>query len=142
MGFGVPAAVGAKAGQPDRVVIDIAGDGSFMMTCQEVASSVTEEIPVVVLVMNDYCLGMIKQLQDSFYGKRHEACRFGRNVDFARLAESMGAAGFRVSEEAEIAPTLEKALGAGRTAVVDCILDDPANVYPMVTGSSLLEYVE
>jgi acetolactate synthase-1/2/3 large subunit len=142
MGFGVPAAIGAKAGQPDRVVIDIAGDGSFLMTCQEVASAVTEEIPVVILVMNDYCLGMIKQLQDSFYGKRYESCRFGRNVDFARLAESMGAAGFRVSEEAEIGPTLEKALAADRTAVVDCILEDPANVYPMVTGSSLLEYVE
>jgi acetolactate synthase-1/2/3 large subunit len=142
MGFGVPAAIGAKTGQPDRVVIDIAGDGSFLMTCQEVASAVTEEIPVVILVMNDYCLGMIKQLQDSFYGKRYESCRFGRNVDFARLAESMGAAGFRVSEEAEIGPTLEKALAADRTAVVDCILEDPANVYPMVTGSSLLEYVE
>jgi acetolactate synthase-1/2/3 large subunit len=142
MGFGTPAAIGAKVGQPDRVVIDISGDGSFMMTCQEVASAVTEEIPVVILVMNDYCLGMIKQLQDAFYGKRHESCRFGRNVDFARLAESMGAAGFRLSDEAEIAPILKKALAAGRTAVVDCVLDDPANVYPMVTGSSLLEYVE
>jgi acetolactate synthase-1/2/3 large subunit len=129
-------------GQPERLVVDIAGDGSFMMTCQEVASAVTEQIPVVILVMNDYCLGMIKQLQDSFYGKRHEACRFGRNVDFARLAESMGAAGFRISKEAEIAPTLEKAFAAGKTAVVDCVLEDPGNVYPMVTGSSLLEYVE
>jgi acetolactate synthase-1/2/3 large subunit len=142
MGFGVPAAIGAKVGQPERLVVDIAGDGSFMMTCQEVASAVTEQVPVVILVMNDYCLGMIKQLQDSFYGKRHEACRFGRNVDFARLAESMGAAGFRVSEEVEIAPTLEKALAAGRTAVVDFVLEDPGNIYPMVTGSSLLEYVE
>jgi acetolactate synthase-1/2/3 large subunit len=142
MGFGVPAAIGAKAGQPQRTVVDIAGDGSFMMTCQEVACAVAEEIPIVVLVMNDYCLGMIKQLQDAFYGKRYEACRFGRNVNFAALAESMGGAGFRVSEEAEIAPALEKALAAGRPAVVDCILDDPGNVYPMVTGSSLLEYVE
>jgi acetolactate synthase-1/2/3 large subunit len=142
MGFGVPAAIGAKAGRPDRAVIDIAGDGSFMMTCQEIASAVTEEIPVVVLVMNDYCLGMIKQLQDAFYGKRYESCRFGRNVDFARLAESMGAVGFTITEEGEIAPTLKKALAAERTAVVDCILDDPGNVYPMVTGSSLLEYVE
>jgi acetolactate synthase-1/2/3 large subunit len=142
MGFGVPAAIGAKVGHPDRTVIDIAGDGSFMMTCQEVAAAVTEEIPVVILVMNDYCLGMIKQLQEAFYGKRYEACRFGRNVDFSRLAESMGAAGLRISAEAEIVPTLEKALAAGRTAVVDCVLDDPGNVYPMVTGSSLLEYVE
>ena len=142
MGFGVPAAIGAKVGQPDRAVIDIAGDGSFMMTCQEIASAVSEEIPVVILVMNDYCLGMIKQLQDAFYGKRYESCRFGRNVDFAALAESMGAVGFKVSKEADIVPTLEKALAADRTAVVDCILEDPENVYPMVTGSSLSEFVE
>ncbi len=142
MGFGVPAAIGAKVGRPDRPVIDIAGDGSFMMTCQEVAAAVAEDIPIVVLVMNDYCLGMIKQLQDASYGRRYEACKFGRNVDFARLAESMGAAGFKVAREDEIAPAIEKSLAAGRTAVVDCILDDPGNVYPMVTGSSLLEYVE
>jgi acetolactate synthase-1/2/3 large subunit len=142
MGFGVPAAVGVKVGKPDRPVIDIAGDGSFLMTCQEVASAATEEIPIVVLVMNDYCLGMIKQLQDAFYGKRYEACQFGRNVNFARLAESMGAAGFQVTRESEIAPAIEKALAAKRTAVVDCILDDTSNVYPMVTGSSLLESVE
>jgi len=142
MGFGVPAAIGAKTGNPGRTVVDIAGDGSFMMTCQEIAAAVTEEIPVVILVMNDYCLGMIKQLQDAFYGKRHESCRFGRNVDYARLAESMGAVGFKVTKEQEIAPAIEKSLAAGRPAVVDCILDDTANVYPMVTGSSLLEYVE
>jgi len=142
MGFGVPAAIGAKVGRPDRVVVDIAGDGSFLMTCQEVAAAVAENIPIVVLVMNDYCLGMIKQLQDTSYGRRYEACKFGRNVDFARLAESMGAAGFKVTREDEIAPAIEKALAAGRPAVLDCILDDPGNVYPMVTGSSLSEYVE
>ncbi len=142
MGFGVPAAIGAKVGRPDRTVIDIAGDGSFMMTCQEVASAVAEDIPIVVLVMNDYCLGMIKQLQDASYGRRYEACKFGRNVDFARLAESMGAAGFKVTREDEIAPAIEQSLAAGRPAVVDCVLEDPGNVYPMVTGSSLLEYVE
>jgi acetolactate synthase-1/2/3 large subunit len=142
MGFGVPAAIGAKVGRPDRPVIDIAGDGSFMMTCQEVAAAVAGNIPIVVLVMNDYCLGMIKQLQDAFYGKRYEACEFGKNVDFARLAESMGAAGFKVTREDEIVPAIENSLAAGRTAVVDCVLEDPGNVYPMVTGSSLLEYVE
>ncbi|MBN2553109.1 MAG: biosynthetic-type acetolactate synthase large subunit [Spirochaetales bacterium] len=142
MGFGVPAAIGARVGQPRRTVVDISGDGGFMMTCQEIASAVQEEIPVVVLVMNDSCLGMIRQLQHAFYGKRYEACSFGGNVDFARLAESMGAAGFTVTEETQITPTLEKALAAGRPAVVDCVLEEPANVYPMVTGSSLMEYVE
>ena len=142
MGFGVPAAIGARVGQPQRPVVDISGDGGFMMTCQEIASAVQEEISVVILVMNDACLGMIRQLQHAFYGKRYEACSFGNNVDFARLAESMGGAGFTVTKEAQIAPTLEKALAAGRAAVVDCVLEEPTNVYPMVTGSSLMEYVE
>jgi acetolactate synthase-1/2/3 large subunit len=142
MGFGVPAAIGAKVGNPDRTVIDIAGDGSFLMTCQEIASAVAEQVPIVVLVMNDYCLGMVKQLQDSFFGKRYEACRFGRNVDFARLAESMGAFGVKVTEEAQIEPAIRDCLAAGRPAVADFVLEEPMNVYPMVTGSNLLEYVE
>jgi len=142
MGFGVPAAIGAKIGNPGRTVVDIAGDGSYLMTCQEIAAAVAEDIPVVVLVMNDYCLGMIKQLQDSFYGKRHRACAFGRNVDYARLAESMGAVGLRVQKAEEIAPAIEQALSAGRPAVIDFILDDASNVYPMVTGANLLEYVQ
>jgi len=142
MGFGLPAAIGAKIGNPDRQVVAVCGDGGFLMTCQEVAAAVAEEIPVVALVMNDYCLGMIKQLQDNFYGKRHRSCGFGRNVDYARLAQSMGAEGIRVENEKEIAPAIEKALAAGRPAVIDFILDDTSNVYPMVTGANLLEYVE
>jgi acetolactate synthase-1/2/3 large subunit len=142
MGFGLPAAIGAKVGNPGRTVVAICGDGSFLMTCQELAAAVAENIPVVALVMNDYCLGMVKQLQDAFYGKRHEACRFGRNVDYARLAESMGAFGTRVTAEGEIEPALREALESGRPAVVEFVLEEPANVYPMVTGANLLEYVE
>jgi acetolactate synthase-1/2/3 large subunit len=142
MGFGLPAAMGAKVGNPARTVVAICGDGSFLMTCQELAAAVAENIPVVALVMNDCCLGMVKQLQDAFFGKRHEVCRFGRNVDFARLAQSMGAHGERVQEESAIAPAIRGALESGRPAVVELMLDDPANVYPMVTGASLLEYLE
>ena len=142
MGFGTPAAIGARAGRPDRPVVSIAGDGSFMMTCQEVAAAVVEEIPVVILVMNDYCLGMIRQLQDAFYGKRYQSCAFGRNVDFAKLGEAMGAHGERVTREEEIVPAIERSLAAGRLAVVDCVLEEAGNVYPMVTGASLMDSVE
>ncbi|KKL52257.1 hypothetical protein LCGC14_2287280, partial [marine sediment metagenome] len=142
MGFSVPAAIGAKRGVPDKTVVDIVGDGSFMMTCQEIATAVEENITVLILIMNDYCLGMISQLQDSFYGKRHQACRFGRNVDFARLAEAMGALGLTVSADREIVPALEQALAGNRTSVIDFRLEEAANVYPMVTGASLLDYVE
>ncbi len=147
MGFGVPAAIGAKIGRPDRPVVAISGDGSFLMTCQQLACAVEEGIPVLVLVMNDYCLGMIHQLQHAFYGKRYQACRFEKNVDFARLAESMGALGLTVREEGEIAPAVERGLAVtseagGRPCVIECVLDEGQNAYPMVTGSSLLEYVE
>ncbi len=142
MGFGLPAAIGAKVGNPGRTVLAVCGDGSFLMTCQELAAAVAENIPVVALVMNDYCLGMVKQLQDAFYGKRHEACRFERNVNYARLAESMGAFGAQVTTEEQIEPALREALASGRPAVVEFVLEEPANVYPMVTGASLLEYVE
>jgi acetolactate synthase-1/2/3 large subunit len=142
MGFGVPAAIGAKTGQPDRKVITISGDGSFMMNCQEIATAVEEDIPIIVMIMNDYCLGMINQLQDIFYGKRYRSCKLGKAVNYSKLAESMGAQGMRVTEEKEIVPAVEKALSADRVCVIDFALEDTSNVYPMVTGSSLLEYVE
>jgi len=142
MGFGLPAAMGAKLGRPERPVVVVSGDGSFLMTCQQLAAAVAERIPILVLVMNDHCLGMIEQLQDAFYGGRHEACRLGDNVDFAALAQSMGGLGLRVSREQEIAPAIERGLSCGKPCVVDCLLEESANVYPMVTGASLLEYVE
>jgi len=142
MGFGVPAAIGAKTGQPDRKIITISGDGSFMMNCQEIATAVEEDIPIIVMIMNDYCLGMINQLQDIFYGKRYRTCKIGKAVSYSKLAESMGAQGMRVNEEKEIVPAVEKALSADRVCVIDFALEDTSNVYPMVTGSSLLEYVE
>ncbi|MBA7714018.1 Acetolactate synthase large subunit [subsurface metagenome] len=101
-----------------------------------------EELPVLVLIMNDYCLGMISQLQDAFYSKRYQACHFGKKVNFARLAESMGALGLRVSEEKDIAAAIGKGLSAAKPCVIDFILEDASNVYPMVVGASLLEYVE
>ncbi len=142
MGFGVPAAIGAKTGQPDRKIITISGDGSFMMNCQEIATAVEENIPIIVMIMNDYCLGMINQLQDICYGKRYRACKLGKTVNYSKLAESMGAQGMRVAKEKEIVPALEKTLSADRVCVIDFALEDTSNVYPMVTGSSLLEYVE
>ena len=142
MGFGVPAAIGAKIAHPDRTVIAVSGDGSFMMTCNQLAAAVQYEIPICVFVMNDFCLGMIHQLQDVLYGKRYAECYFDKRVDYAKLAESMGAVGIRVTEHTEISAAVEHALSCGRPAVVDFVLGDRPNVYPMVTGTSLLEYRE
>ncbi len=142
MGFGLPAAIGAKLGRPERNVVVVSGDGSFMMNCQEVATAVEAEVPIVALVMNDGGLGMIRQLQDTSYGKRHTMCGFRTIVDFAGLARSMGAFGRRVERMEDAGPALEEAIASGRPAVIDCAVSAEANVYPMVTGASLLEYVE
>ena len=142
MGFGLPAAIGAKLGRPDRPVVAVCGDGGFLMTCQELVTAAVENVPVVALVMHDNCLGMIRQLQHAFYGKRFSSCDLGDAVDFARLAESMGCLGLTVAREAEIEPALARALEAGRPSVLDCRIDAPANVYPMVTGATLMDYIE
>jgi acetolactate synthase-1/2/3 large subunit len=105
-------------------------------------TAAVENVPVVALVMHDNCLGMIRQLQHAFYGKRFTSCDLGDAVDFARLAESMGCLGLPVAREAEIEPALARALEAGRPSVLDCRIDAPANVYPMVTGATLMDYIE
>jgi acetolactate synthase-1/2/3 large subunit len=142
MGFGLPAAIGAKLGRPDRPVVAVCGDGGFLMTCQELVTAAVEQVPIIALVMHDNCLGMIRQLQHAFYGKRFTTCDLGDTVNFAALAESMGCLGIPVAREAEIEPALAQALAAGRPAVLDCRIDAPANVYPMVTGATLMDYIE
>jgi len=142
MGFGLPAAIGAKLGCRDRQVVAVCGDGGFLMTCQELVTAAVENVPIVALVMHDNCLGMIRQLQHAFYGKRFTSCDLGDAVDFARLAESMGCLGITVAREADIEPALARALESGRPCVLDCRIDAPANVYPMVTGATLMDYIE
>ncbi len=142
MGFSVPAAIGAKVGRPDSRVVVIAGDGSFLMTCQQIATAVQYNIPVLILIMNDYCLGMIHQLQDVLYGKRYQACDLERTVNYAKLAQSLGAVGIRVTKEEEIASAINEGLKNERPTVIDFILEEAPNVYPMVVGKSLLEMIE
>jgi len=142
MGFGLPAAIGAKAGMPDETVVTISGDGSFLMCCQELVTAVEESLPVIALVMKDQRLGMISQLQDAFYDKRYNCCDLGECVDFTKIAEGMGAVGIRVTQPDEIEAAVKKAVESGRPAVIEFILNEQGNTYPMVTGSSLTEYIE
>ena len=108
MGFGLPAALGAKVGRPDDTVVLVAGDGSFTMTCQEIATAAASKIPVIALVMNDASLGMIKQLQDEFYDKSFDASMFDTFIRFDTLAESLGGKGFRVESREELKSALEE----------------------------------
>jgi acetolactate synthase-1/2/3 large subunit len=132
MGFGFPAAIGAKVACPDRPVVDIAGDGSFRMTEQELATSVTEDIPVIVIVLNNSVLGMVAQWQRMFFNKRYSAVKLGSVPDFVKLAEAYGAQGLRVGSVAEFTKAIKKALKSDVTTVIDVPISSEEDVVPMV----------
>lgn len=144
MGFGIPAAVGAKAARPDATVVCIDGDGCFQMTGQELATSVLEGLPIVVVVINNAYLGMVQQWQELFYGERYSHVHLTHAVpDYAQLAEAYGAAGFTVSTEDELEGVLQEALALGRTAVVDARVDPAEQCYPMIPGgAAALDMIE
>ncbi len=132
MGFGFPASIGAKTACPDRHVVDIAGDGSFIMTEQELACSVIENIPVTVIVLNNGVLGMVAQWQRMFYKKRYVATKLGTYPDFVKLAESYGAQGIRVGSIAEFQKAVKTALKSTVTTVIDVPIGSEEDVVPMV----------
>ena len=133
MGFAVPAAIGAKAGMPDELVVAVDGDGCFQMTFQELITAATEGIPVKVVVFNNGVHGMVTQWQRLFYNGRFSASRLGDVVDYVKLAEAMGCHGFRAVTPDEVGPTLEKALATDdRPAVVEVVVDPEEMVFPMV----------
>ncbi len=133
MGFAVPAAIGAKAGRPDDMVIAVDGDGCFQMTCQEMITAAVEGIPVKVFVFNNGGHGMVIQWQKLFYGGRLSASLLGGMVDYVKMAEGMGCVGLRADTPSEVAPTIEKALAIDdRPVLIDVVLDRDEMVFPMV----------
>lgn len=132
MGFGFPAAIGAKTACPNRHVVDIAGDGSFIMTEQELACSVTENIPVTVIVLNNSVLGMVAQWQRMFYKKRYMAVKLGTYPDLVKLAEAYGAQGFRVGSIADFEKAVEIAMKSKITTVIDVPISSEEDVLPMI----------
>jgi acetolactate synthase I/II/III large subunit len=144
MGYGVPAAVGAKAARPDATVVCIDGDGCFQMTCQELTTAALERLPIVVVIINNGWLGMVRQWQELFYAERYAETHLTKQVpDYAQLAEALGGAGFMVDNEDDLDSTLEAALDCGRTAVVDARVDPNENCYPMVpAGAASVDILE
>jgi acetolactate synthase-1/2/3 large subunit len=144
MGYGVPAAIGAKAARPDATVVCIDGDGCFQMTAQELATAALERLPVVVVIINNGWLGMVRQWQELFYAERYAETHLTKQVpDYAQLAVALGAAGFMVDSEDDLDTTLEAALDCGRTAVVDARVDPDENCYPMVpAGAASVDTIE
>ena len=144
MGFAVPAALGAAAGVPDKRVIAIDGDGCFQMTAQELTTAVLDDLPIVVVLVNNGYLGMVTQWQDMFFdGRRSHVHLTAQVPDYARLAEAYGGVGLVVSSEAELEPALEEALGLGRTVVIDCRVDPAEQIFPMIpAGAAALDMLE
>jgi acetolactate synthase-1/2/3 large subunit len=144
MGYGLPAAIGAKAARPDATVVCVDGDGCFQMTQQELATSVLEGLPIVVVIVNNGWLGMVRQWQEMFYDSRFAETHLTHQVpEYAQLAEAYGAAGFTVSSEDELDGVLEEALACGRTAVVDARCDPEEKCFPMIpAGAAATDCIE
>lgn len=132
MGFGFPAALGAKVACPDKIVVDIAGDGSFIMSEQELACSVEENIPVVVIILNNSVLGMVAQWQRLFYNRRYIAVKLGRVPDFVKLAEAYGAQGVRVGSVDEFVKAVKSAIKSDVTTVIDVPISSEEDVLPII----------
>ncbi len=132
MGFGFPAAIGAKVACPDRVVVDIAGDGSFIMSEQELACSVNENIPVIVILLNNSVLGMVAQWQRMLYNRRYMAVNLGKTPDFVKLAEAYGAHGIRATSIEEFHKAVNTALTSKVTTVIDVPIGSENDVVPFV----------
>lgn len=142
MGYGMGAANGAAVGNPGRPVALVTGDGSFHMNLQELAVTVSHNLPVVVVVMNNGVLGMVHQWQKLFYGGRYSNTEIHRRTDFVRLAEAFGAKGLRIETSADIRPVLEEAFAYGGPCVVDCKIDFRARVFPIIPpGASADEMI-
>jgi acetolactate synthase I/II/III large subunit len=131
MGFGLPAAIGAKVAAPDRSVVDIAGDGSLLMVCQELATAVEEDIPVFVCLLNNGRLGMIKQLQNMFYGGRMTAMELGSSTDFVKLAEAFGVRAARVKDPKDLESVIEEGISSDRPFLADIWIDREEEVLPV-----------
>jgi acetolactate synthase-1/2/3 large subunit len=139
MGYGLPAAIGAKIGCPDKTVICISGDGSFQMNLQELATAINNHLTIMVIIMNNSYLGMVRQWQEFFFNKRYSSTALTGNPDFVKLIEAYGGTGIRVNKKQELYPALEKALSLNKFVLIDCIIPGEENVFPMVSPGSPID---
>lgn len=136
MGYGLGACIGAQVGQPDKVCINIAGDGCFRMNMNELATASRYNIPIIQVVINNHVLGMVRQWQTLFYGKRYSQTVFNDKVDFCKVAEALGCAAIRVTKKEEIQPALEKAIAMKAPVLIECMIPEDDKVFPMVPAGA------
>ncbi len=141
MGYGLGAAIGAQIANPDRTVINIAGDGCFRMNMNEIATAVREQLPLIQVVVNNHVLGMVRQWQNLFYEQRYSATVLNDNVDFVKLAEAMGATGIRATNRSEFEEAMKQALSMKIPVVIDAVIDSDDKVWPMVAPGAAISEV-
>ena len=135
MGFSMPAMIGAQIGRPDKTQVNINGDGSFIMTIQELVPAVSMKLPLKIFIINNMYLGMVRQWQELFFNKRYAAVDYHDNPDFAKLAEAFGATGIRIEKIEDVRPALERAKEIeDGPVVIDFIVEEEENVFPIVPG--------
>lgn len=141
MGYGLGACIGAKMGKPDKVCINIAGDGCFRMNMNELATASRYNIPIIQVVINNQVLGMVRQWQTLFYEKRYSQTVLKDKVDFCKVAEGLGCEAYRVTKKEELLPAIQKALEAGAPVLIDCVIDSDDKVFPMVPAGKPIDEV-
>ncbi|WP_026520760.1 biosynthetic-type acetolactate synthase large subunit [Butyrivibrio sp. VCB2001] len=140
MGYGLGACIGAKVGNPDKVCINIAGDGCFRMNMNEMATASRYNLPIIEVVINNHVLGMVRQWQTLFYQQHYSQTIFEDKVDYCKVAEGLGCEAIRITKKNEVAPALKKALKMGKPVLLDCIIEEDDKVFPMVPpGASISE---
>lgn len=141
MGYGLGAAIGAKAAYPDKTVVNIAGDGCFRMNMNEIITAVRNKLPVIEIIFNNHVLGMVRQWQTLFYGKRYSHTVLNDGVDYVKLSEAMGAKAYRIEKKEDTLPVLKEALKSDIPVVIDCIIQSDDKVFPMVAPGKNLDEV-
>ncbi|MBR6256573.1 MAG: biosynthetic-type acetolactate synthase large subunit [Lachnospiraceae bacterium] len=141
MGYGLGACIGAKYGRPDKICVNIAGDGCFRMNMQELATASRYKVPIIEIIINNHVLGMVRQWQTLFYGQRYSQTVLEDEVDYVKVAEGLGCTAYRVTQKEELEEVLKKAVKAKGPVVIDCVIKEDDKVYPMVPGGQPLEAV-
>ncbi len=141
MGFGLGASLGAQIGAPGKRVFNIAGDGSFRMNMNELATAVEYNLPVIVVIMNNHALGMVRQWQNLFYDGRYSQTTLDRSTDFVKLAEALGAVGYNLTQKADVEEIIKNAMAQNRPVVINCEIDRDLKVYPIVPPGAPIDEV-
>ena len=141
MGYGLGACIGAQLGQPDKICINIAGDGCFRMNMNELATASRYNVPIIQVVINNHVLGMVRQWQTLFYGKRYSQTVLNDKVDFCKVAEGLGCAAIRVTTKEEVAPAIEKAIALQTPVLIECVIPEDDKVFPMVPAGAPINEV-